>query len=156
MDSQTLLTVLMGAVLVIAVYSTMRLRGKALCVYRSRTRQQIEKFAPIKKGYVIFDEHKYDLLPDRASLFWYNRGINQFFPTWVIKYDFAWDNRFPFNPDTYKITRDMPTVRNALNFNEKYQAFAQGVDKQAKGGKVTFIDKYGVWIAIGLVLVIGF
>ncbi len=141
--------------LIMAVYSTSRLKDKILVRYRSRSKTLVEKFIHESAGFVIFEKRKFDVRPRRVCYQWYNRGINQFFPTRVPTLDYSWNSRFPLNPDAFDNSMESPESLFAIRQDEHFRSWSKGVQTQA-GKKQSGFANWIPWIAIILVLLIGF
>ena len=139
-----------------------KLKNKILCTFRRANRTKIEKLINVKSKYVFFDpgnknpEGRYNVNPRRITLFWFNRGIHQFFPQWVPSLDFSWDSPNPLDPEKFKNTWDTPEARAASQQEDSFIAFAKGVKTQLGTKKGMLPDWFFPMIIIGLLLVIGY
>ena len=137
-------------------HSQQKLKNKILCTFRRANKTKVEKLIPLKSKFVIFDGGKYNVTPKRITLFWYNRGINQFFPQWVPSLDYRFDSSNPLDPDTFQNTWDSPEARQASQQESSFVAFAKGTQLAQGGKKSMFPEWLFPSIIIGLLLVIGY
>lgn len=149
MSPQLFVMVLVIILLVMASYSNSRLRNKILCEYTNRSDQSLEKFVSLKSSYIIFEGKRFLVIPACHKLFWYTRGIHQFFPTWVIKYSYSWESELPQDPNTGKPVVLSPDNRNAINQEARFGAYARA-QQQVSGKKQSGMTQYLPWIAVAL------
>ena len=94
-------------------------------------------------------------MPDRHFLLWWDRGIHQFFGTWVITYEFSFDSKYPHDPKNFKDNVVSPAVAKVLNNESRMASFAKGVNNQGAGVKKQgMMEKYGIYIVALVILVI--
>lgn len=156
MDVSTLI-IIFFAVGIIGMfwYSQSKLKNKLLCTFRRANKTKVEKLVPLRSRYVVFDRGRYNVNPKRITLFWFNRGIHQFFPTWLPALDFRWDSPNALDPETFENTWDTPESREMAENEDDYKAFNKGIQSQlSKKGR--FPDWLLPMIAIGISLVVGY
>ena len=136
-------------------YSQNKLKGKIHCTFRRQNKTKIEKFVPQKSRYVIFDGGQYNVNTKRITLLLYNRGIHQFFPTYVPSLDFSWYSPNPLDPERFKSTWDTPETREASRQEDSFRAFAKGIMSQI-GKKSRFPEWLFPAITIGAIMIIGY
>ncbi len=153
MSPATLLVTAVVVFVLAGYYSQATLRNKILCTFRRANKTQIEKFVSQKAKVVIFDGGKYRVMTNMVSLFWYTRGIHQFFPTWVPKLDFTYKNALPIDPDTGTTTWATPEVEKMLGSEEDYIDFAKGAQIQSGVKQGTF-QRYLPYLTIAAVAII--
>ncbi len=144
-------------VLVVTVFSMGRMGNKALVIYRRSNRQRIEEFVPIGAERLMFEGMELELLPQRATLQWYNKGILGMLKlgVWVVAYDFSWNSKFPHDPNNFENVSVTPAIAKLYNRQSGMRAFAAGVQSQM-GQKQSKIKELLPWIAILAVGVVGF
>ena len=136
-------------------YSTAKKKKQVYVIYHRITGQILEVFATINDRTVDIDNKRFTLMPDRRSLIWWNRGVHQFFGTWVITYEFSYYSRFPHDPRNYKDTVVSPSVLKVLNNEARMSSFAKGVNNQGTGVKKQgMFEKYLPYIMIGIALIL--
>lgn len=155
MNVQTL-GILFGVGLVLMfVMAQASLSGKMLCSFRRRDKTKIEKLIKRKGKYIIFEDGRYNIDPRRITLFWYTRGLHQFFPCWIPSMDFTFATPNAIDPETFETTWKTPEVANASQQEDSMKAFSKGIQSQT-GTK----SKYPEWlfpmIIIGLIALIGY
>ncbi len=136
-------------------YSQSVLRNRILCTFRRANKTKVEKWVPFKSKLVVFDGGVYRVVTDMVSLFWYSRGIHQFFPTWVPTLDFTYKNKYPINPETGDTTWATPEVEALLSAEEDYKDFAKGAQTQS-GQKQSTFARYLPWLTIADVAIVAF
>lgn len=155
MDVSTLVIIFAVGIVGLFWYSQSKLKNRLLCTFRRANKTKVEKLIPIRSKYVIFDGGRYNVNPKRISLFWYNRGIHQFFPTWLPTLDFTFDDPNALNPEDFKVTWDTPEAREASGQEDAFRAFAKGVTAQL-GKKSRFPEWLFPAITIGAIAMIGY
>ena len=155
MDVSTLIIIFAVGIIGMFWYSQSKLKNKLLCTFRRANKTKVEKLIPLKSRYVIFDGGRYNVNPKRISLFWYNRGMHQFFPTWLPTLDYNYQSQNPLDPGTFKDTWDTPEAREASGQEDAFKAFAKGISTQV-GKKSRFPEWLFPMITIGAILVVGY
>lgn len=155
MDTSMLVAIFAIGIVGLFWYSQNKLKGKLLCTFRRANKTKIEKLIPLRSKHVTFDGGKYNVNPKRITLFWYNRGIHQFFPTWLPTLDFTFDDPNALDPEKFKISWDTPEAREAAAQEENYRAFNKGLQVQT-GAKGRFPDWLFPAITIGAIAIIGY
>ncbi len=142
--------------LAMAWYANWSKRDKIFCTYTNVAKQEREKWVKIQAQFVIFDQKKFRLRPDRVKYIWWNRGlIYEFFPQRVPKVEFTWDSDEARDPNQSVITLDTPENHYHRKQVERYQDFHQGMEHQA-GGKPKLLQGWGIWILLGAGLLIAY
>lgn len=152
MDFQTFFFALIVILLVAAVYSTQGKKNKLLVHYTRRDRTEFDKWVKLTDNYVILDNKKFDVLPNKITSMWHTKGINWLFPTRVNYIKFSWYSRFPHDPDNYNITVIDPAVRNAINKSETFLSYARSFQPQTK--KKAGLTQYLPMITLILVIAV--
>lgn len=154
MNYSTLIMIMTIGILVMAWYGNTSKRDKILCTFRRVNKTKVSKFVKMQSRYVIFDNHKYDIVPSRISFQWYTAGlVHMLFPQWVATLDFTDSRRLPLNTNTMDYEWDNPEVRNAINQGELVKSyFATASPKSEK--KVSGLMQYLPIIAIVLVVLV--
>lgn len=147
MDTKTVFIVVLLMVLCLVWYSTASKRNKILCHFRRINKTKVERLVPMKSRYVIFDGGRYKIDTGRITLFWYARGVNALFPTWIPSLDFSWYSDVPHNPDDFKDTWDTPEARNAASSEDDWIGFNRAARTQA-AGKASKLRAYLPWLLI--------
>ena len=152
---QTFITFIAIIIFVYASYETRRKKHQLFCQYTYKDGTMTEKWVGIKSDYVIFDNKKFDILPDRIGSFWMAKGIHMFFPTRVNYARYSWDSRWPHDPKTYKHVIVSPRVRKIINKEELVESYYK-TQTPTSAKKQTFMQQYGLFIVIGLVMLVAF
>lgn len=154
MDAQILFT---GAILLLlftAWYSTASKRNKILCNFSRRNKTVIEKFVPQSSRYVVFDKGRYKVDTKRIQLFWYTRGINQYFPMFVPYLQYSFYSDMPHDPDDYQDTWDTPEGELAASGEDDWKGFnraTQSINSKSVTGMKKWLP-YILAVAAGLVV----
>lgn len=139
-----------------AWYANVSKRDKILCTFKRINKTEISKFVKMSSRYIVFDKHKYDIVPSCCVQRWYNTGfIHMIFPQWIQKLDFTWESRFPLDPNTLRPIIISPEVRASMNKEEWVKSYAKGFTPQ-KATKQSTFSAYLPWVAICLVVLVGF
>ena len=135
-------------------YSTLKKKKQVLIIYHRVTGQLLEKFATVNDRTVDIDNKRFTIMPDRHFLMWWDRGIHQFFGTWVITYEFSFDSKYPHDPKNFKDNVVSPAVAKVLNNESRMSSLAKGVNNQGAGVKKQgMMEKYGIYI-VGLIILV--
>lgn len=138
-----------------AWYSNSSKRNKIYCSFTRINKTSIHKFVKMSSRYVVFDSHRYDIVPSCVVFDWWDKGlVNMLFPQWVATLSYVWNNRFPNDPTTNKPVIISPEVRNAMNKEEWVKSYAKGFTPPSSK-KGSFIQQYLPWISIVLILLVG-
>ncbi len=148
---------LVGFAILMVWFTLAKLKNRALCRYHRASKQIIEKAVKIDDNHVIFDGLEFTIVPGRASLQWYDKGLLGWFRlgTWVVSYDFSRNSKYPHDPNQFSYNGMPPALAKLFNRESAMAAFARGVQKQT-GIKQGKFEKWLPWIAILLILVIAF
>lgn len=139
-----------------AWYANASKRDKILCTFRRVNKTQIRKFVKMTSRYVLFDKHRYDIVPSCCTQLWYQSGmIHMIFPQWVQTLDFTHESRLPLDPNTLKPVIISPEVRAAMNKEEWVKSYAKGF-QPPNSKKQSMLQGYLPWVAIILVVLVGF
>lgn len=157
MSPQTLIVIMAISILVLAWYANTSKRNKILCTFRRVNKTKIVKFVKMKAQYVIFDGGKYDIVPSRITFQWYTAGIvHMLFPQWVATLDYAYDSSSPLDPNTLSYNWETPRVRQAINAAELVESYFKTSTPSSSVKKQGIFMQYLPFIAIGLVVLVGF
>jgi hypothetical protein len=106
--------------------------------------------------YVIFDKHKYDILPQCIVFEWWDKGIiGMIFPQWVATLEFSHYSRFPHDPNTLEPAIISSEVRNAMNKEEWLKSYAKSFTPP-QNKKQSFMQQWLPFISIILVVIVAF
>jgi len=137
------------------VYSTSKLKSQVLVIYHRVTGQVLEQFAKISDRTVDIDGKRFTIMPDRHSLMWWNRGIHQFFGTWVITYEYSYYSKYPHDPKNFKDVVVSPAVAKVLNNEDRMKSFARGVNSQGAGAKKGgMFERYLPYAMVAILLIL--
>lgn len=114
-----------------------------------------ERKVHVKSRQIKFGNMTYVLNPQRRTIWMNKRGLNAFFPFPVFAYLLRWDSQQPLDPKTFLNTWDTPEARESASSEKDWKDFNAGVDSQL-GKKQSGIAQYLPWVAIGLVVIVGF
>lgn len=154
MGIETLFTLMLLALVVMAWWANNSKRNKIYCTLRRSNRTLITKFVKQESNFVIFEGRKFDVIPSCIVLRWWCVGlIHMVFPQWVPTLDFTYTNRFPLDPKTLKPVVISPEVRKAMNKEEWVKSYAKGFTP-ATSKKQSALQQYVPWVAIILVLIV--
>lgn len=137
-------------------YSQSKIKNKLLCTFRRANKTRVEMLVPIKSRYVFFDNGRYNINPKCITLFWYNRGVHQFFPTWMPSLDFNWNSPEPLDPSNFQQTWKTPEASASSQQEDSFKAFAKGIQSQAGVKKSAFPEWLFPVIILGVLAVLGF
>jgi hypothetical protein len=155
LNPTTLFLFLVIAFVMYGAYSTARKKKQVLLIYHRETGQILEQFGTVRDRTVDIDNKRFTIMPDRHFLLWWDRGIHQFFGTWVITYEFSFDSKYPHDPKNFKDNVVSPAVAKVLNNEARMSSFAKGVSNQGSGTKKQgMMEKYGIYIAALVILAI--
>jgi hypothetical protein len=156
MDFKTLIMIMALGVLVMAWYGNTSKRNQILCTFNRVNKTQIIKFVKMQSRYVVFDNAKYDIVPDRIVFRWFNIGfVHMLFPQWVASLNFSHTSRWPLDPNHQTYNAESPEVRKSLNKEEWIRSFVKGAVPQSKSAnKLGGLAQWLPWVAIVLVIVV--
>ncbi len=156
MTYQILLIFMLVVVVGMAWYANWSKRNKIYCSFIRINKTTVHKFVKMTSRYVVFDNKRYDIVTKCITFDWWDKGLtHMLFPQWVATLEFAYNKRFPIDPDTGQAVIITPEVRNAMNKEEWVKSYAKGFQPPSSK-KETAIQQYLPWIAIGLVALLGF
>lgn len=156
MGIETLFTIMLLLLVLIAWYANTSKRNKILCRFRRVNKTLIAKWVKMSGRYVIFDGGKYDIRPSRIVFQWYNSGlVHMLFPQYVATLDYSWNSRFPHDPNDLKINSETPATRKALNKEEWVESYYKGA-KPSQEKRQTMFQQYLPYIAIILIVAVAF
>jgi hypothetical protein len=78
MDFLTLIAIMAIVLVVAAWYANSNKRNKIYCTFRRVNKTKIEKFVKMNSRFVIFDGGKYDILTNRITFIWWDKGLSCF------------------------------------------------------------------------------
>jgi hypothetical protein len=146
---------MLGLLAFCAWYANNSKRNQILCTFNRVNKTQIVKFVKMQNRFIVFDQHKFDIVPSRIQFRWYNGGfIHMLFPQWVATLTFSHTSRWPLDPNTNTYSPETPEVRNVLNKTEWTKSFFEGAKPQSAKGKTSLITQYLPWVAVILVLIV--
>jgi hypothetical protein len=136
-------------------YAQAKLKNKSFCTFRRANGTKYDKLVTTKGNYIIEEDGRYNIEPSRRSLYWFARGIHQFFPQWIPSYDFSFDSPHAMDPKDFHNTWDTPQTRNASSQADSFRAFARGIQSQT-GKKSGLPEWLFPVIIIGLICLLGY
>lgn len=142
-------------VLLIAVFANGQLRRKIFVRYTSKSKQNIEKFVSMKAGSVIFEDKSFNIVPSCTKLYWYNRGLQQLFPTWVILLEYTWESQNPIDPNTGKPVVFSPEVGKAIDQESRFRSYATAQNAAMNKTKMGGFSQFIPWIGLIAVALLG-
>ena len=153
---QNLLLIVAVGFVFMAWWANSSKKNMILCRFRRPNKTIISKWVKMKSLYVETPDGKYDIVPSCISLQWYNSGfINMIFPQWIATLDYTYGRRLPLNPNTMNYEWENPETRKAINKAETIQSYAKTSNPKIDK-KQDLITKYLPWVAILLVVIVGF
>jgi len=156
MGIETLVMLMLIALVVMAWYANYSKRSKIYCTFNRVNKTQISKFVKMTSRYVISDNRRYDILPNCIVFKWWDTGLaNWLFPQWVATLTYTYNNRLPHDPNTNKPAIVSPEVRNAMNKEEWLKSYAKSFTPP-KAIKQTFIQQYLPYVSMVLIIFVGF
>lgn len=156
MSPATFIMLTCGMLLAMAWYANTSKRDKILCTFRRINKTKVSKFVRMSSRYIIFDKKRYDIVPSCCTQLWYTVGlIHIIFPQWVQTLDFTYESRWPLDPNTLKPMVISAEVRKAMNKEEWAVSWAKHSTPNA-GKKQSMLREYLPWVAILLVVLVGF
>lgn len=157
MSPEILLLVMALAVVGMAWYANSSKRDKIFCRFKRVNKTQIAKFVRMSSRYVVFDKQRYDIIPSCIVFEWWDKGlVHMLFPQWVASLDFTHTSRYPHDPNTLKPVIISPEVRAVMDKEEWTKSYARSSVPKTGKAQQSILQQYLPFIAIGLVVVIGF
>ena len=149
MSPQTLLVIVAFMIGGMAWYANNSKRNQILCTFNRVNKTQVIKFVKMQSRYIVFDNCKYDIVPDRIVFRWFNSGmVHMLFPQFVPCLTFSHISRFPLDPNTNTYNAESPEVRGALNKEEWVKSYYKGAVPQNKGMKTGLQGMIMQWLPI--------
>lgn len=136
------------------VYSSYKKRGQIFCWFEGEDGTNEHKWVKHTDGWVIFRGYKYKIMTERMGNVWIRSGIHFFFPTRSPSLSFVWYSAWPRDPKNFSRTVISPQVRKVINLSEMVMSYFKTSTPTSTGKKQGILEKYGVIIAIVLVVIV--
>jgi len=141
-------------VLLAGIYGTYSKRNKVFCFYEGEDGTKEFKWMTDKDGWVIFRGHKHKIMPERMTTWWVKTGIHMLFPTRVQFLSYTWESAWPRDPKNHNRTVIDPRVRKIIDQSSMMESYFKTSSPTASK-KQGLLEKYGVMIAIVIIVIIG-
>jgi hypothetical protein len=159
MSIQTFIVLVCIALMGMAWYANTSKRNKILVRYRRPNKTLITKFVDMNKKdpkHVIFDKLKFNIVSKCIVFQWYQNGfIHMLFPIFVPTLDFTYKSKYPLDPNTLEPVIMTPELENAIDQEQWAKSYAKHTTPP-NTKKVSGLTQYLPWIAIMLVVLVGF
>jgi len=151
----TLVMVMALLLLVMAWYANSSKRNRIYCTLRRVNKTKVAKFAKMSSRYVVFEGHRFDIVPSCITFQWWDKGIHMLFPQFVATLDYGYNNRFPIDPNTLKPVIISPEVLAVMNKEEWVKSYAKGFQPPT-AKKQSMLQQYLPLISVVLIILVGF
>lgn len=156
MDLQTFGVACIVFLLLGGIYSTYRKSHQVYCEFEGEDGTIERKWENVKKGYVVFRDLRFELMPERMSTMLYKGGIHFFFPLRASCLLYTWESGWPRDPRNKWRTSISPRVRNVINTQQMLESYFKTSSPATASKKQTFIEKYLPYIIVIVVIIGGY